>query len=80
MMSSFPLRVKVVGPADPVLVVMACGSPFGERRVTALPSLTAVFFEASSAAVTSDMHGESFEMRAVDDSSSSGGGVPICSL
>ncbi len=84
MMSSFSLRVKVVGSAVVKLVdsdEMPRRFLKGMATVLALPSLMgAVFFE--DAAVTSVLHGESesFEMRAVDDSLYSGVLETLCSL
>lgn len=85
-MSSFSFRVKVVGSASAVLVAsdkrllrFFGGKSTAPLQINCVPSRMAVFFEAAFAAVKS-MHVESFETRETDDSSSSGGDVPVCSL
>jgi len=86
-MSSFSFRVKVVGSAGAVLVASEDkrllrffgGKATAPLQINCVPSRMAAFFEAASAAAKS-MHVESFETRETDDSSSSGGDEPLCSL
>ena len=86
-MSSFSFRVKVVGSASAVLVAsdkrllrFFGGKSTAPLQINCVPSRMAVFFEAAFAAAVKSMHVESFETRETDDSSSSGGDVPVCSL
>ena len=77
-MSSPSLRVKVVGSAVELVAMDSDEMPrFLRGRATVLVS---VFFEAAAAAITSVVHGESFEMRVCDDPLYSGLLETLCSL